>query len=327
MKKVLFASTALVAFASAAAAEVTLSGRAEMGIFDTNADDVDPQFHTDIDVTFTMSGETDGGLVFGASVDLDEEIGQNNGGAGATRDDADDGGATIFLSGGFGTITMGDTDGALDWAVTEILFNSGSLRDDEEHGGYFSGAALDGIGDGQILRYDYTVGDFAFALSAEQQDNSTDDAVLGIGFKYGLDFGGTVIDLGIGYQASEDSIDLDLDGDDDTTEDVEAFSASANATFGAITAGLIYADAYDYGRNDDYEHIGVGVGYSTGAIALHANYGDFNYDDTDDVEGFGLTAGYDLGGGAQVQFGYGSSSSENDDDDVNTYSFGVAMSF
>ncbi|WP_298259682.1 porin, partial [uncultured Litoreibacter sp.] len=81
MKKVLFASTALVAFGGAAVADVALSGRAEMGIFSQNAafQGVAPagaadgvQFFTDIDVTFTMSGETDNGLTFGASVDLDE---------------------------------------------------------------------------------------------------------------------------------------------------------------------------------------------------------------------------------------------------------------
>ena len=65
MKKVLLASTALVASAGIAAADVSLSGSAELGIID---DDTATQFHTDIDVTFTMSGETDGGLTFGASV-------------------------------------------------------------------------------------------------------------------------------------------------------------------------------------------------------------------------------------------------------------------
>ena len=343
MKKVLFASTALVAFASAAAAEVTLSGSAEMGIFDTDQDGVDAQFHTDIDVTFTMSGETDGGLVFGASIDLDESdtdstipgvaINDSDGsgdfddievGGSPAFDNDTQGGETIFLSGGFGTITMGDTDGALDWALTEVNFNAGSLTDNEEHAGYSGNAGLDGMGDGQILRYDYSFGDFGVALSAEQQDDSTDDAILGIGFKYALDFGGNVIDLGLGYQATEDSIDVDLDGDDDTTENVDVFGVSANATFGAITAGLSYLNG-DMGDND-YEHYGVGVGYSSGALSLHANYGEYDFSEGGDADGFGVTAGYDLGGGAVVQFGYGSSDVDGADD-VDSYSFGVAMSF
>ncbi len=73
MKKLLLASTALVAMAGAAKAEVALSGFAEIGIFGssegfrigTGGD----EFHTDIDVTFSMTGETDTGLTFGASID------------------------------------------------------------------------------------------------------------------------------------------------------------------------------------------------------------------------------------------------------------------
>ncbi|KKL69695.1 hypothetical protein LCGC14_2112360, partial [marine sediment metagenome] len=70
MKKVLFATTALVASTSFAMADVDLSGVAEMGIF--GGDGIEDQFHTDIDVTFSMSGSTDNGLTFGASIDLDE---------------------------------------------------------------------------------------------------------------------------------------------------------------------------------------------------------------------------------------------------------------
>ena len=72
MKKILFASTALVATAGVAAAEVTISGYAEMGIFNPSTEDAETQFFTDLDVTFTMSGEADNGLVFGATIDLDE---------------------------------------------------------------------------------------------------------------------------------------------------------------------------------------------------------------------------------------------------------------
>ena len=69
MKKVLLTSTAMVAFAGAAAAEVTLSGWAELGFI--GGDGLVTQFWQDVDVDFTMTGETDGGLTFGANVDLD----------------------------------------------------------------------------------------------------------------------------------------------------------------------------------------------------------------------------------------------------------------
>jgi outer membrane protein OmpU len=345
MKKVLFASTALVAFAGAAAADVTISGFAEMGIVDaetavlgedgtigTNEDD-DAQFFTDISVTFTMAGETDGGLLFGASVDLEEAEG------GIANDTEDD--FAVFLSGAFGTITMGDTDGALDWAMTEVLFNSGSINDAEEHGGYSGNSVMDGFddADGQILRYDYTVGAFGVALSVDLDDDGDtdgegpdeDDDTYQIGFRYSLDFGGASVDLGLGYADSDNS---------------DAIGVSAAATLAnGLAFGINYTDfdnvsidnddflvdqagdAVSYGEVDD--HIGVGIGYTTGAISLSANYGEFNGDDVE-VKGFGLTAGYDLGGGAIVQFGYGRTDVDvdgGDDENLDNISLGVRMNF
>ena len=365
MKNVLFASTALVAFAGAASAEITLSGNAEMGLISGSGgvadtgDDV--EFFTDIDVTFTMSGETDGGLTFGANIDLDESDGSNSGQGVPTIDPGPDGviessglndingddfivvpgsqgasgafsgrsqgGESIFLSGAFGTLTAGDTDGALDWALTEVAFFSASLNDDEtEHAGFNANSGLDGLYDGQIVRYDYSIGDFGVALSAELDDNeeTDDDAVLGIGFQYQVELGGTAIGLGLGYQAAE------VAGDDN-----DIIAISANASFlGNFQAGIQYSD-FDLGGSEDTgDHVGVGVGFASGPISASLNYGEYDFDDGSSQDGFGLTAGYDLGGGAVVQFGYGDSNYDGrfDDlgrslDDFETVSFGVRMNF
>ena len=311
MKNVLFASTALVAFAGAASADVALSGRAEMGIF--KADTVantgvvttnGAQFFTDIDVTFTMSGETDNGLTFGASVDLDEGGAVSN----ATQNNSDDGGATIFVSGAFGTVTMGDTDGALDWAMTEAgnVGNPGSIADDEtSHGGYL-GAYLDGAQDGQILRWDYTSGAFGVAVSLEDDNGSkaaNTDVGYAVGFKYALDLSGTTVNFGLGYQKAAGAIAAGF------TDQGSATGVSVSASFAnGLSAGMTYTDMSDM-AND--KHYSLGLGYTTGAISVHANYGKY----TDnaavaggaDVKGYGLAAAYDLGGGAVVHFGYGSS--------------------
>jgi outer membrane protein OmpU len=318
MKKVLFASTALVAFAGATSAEVALSGRAEMGIFNQNAafsggTNTGTQFFQDIDVTFTMSGETDNGLTFGASVDLDEGGAVSN----ATQNNADDGGATIFISGGFGTVTMGDTDGALDWAMTEAgnVGNPGSLADDETtHAGYL-GAYLDGgvagSGDGQILRWDYTSGAFGVAVSLEDDNGSTAASTnigYAIGFKYSLDLSGTTVNFGLGYQKAADDATGAL-APLGNPVDAKATGVSVSANFAnGLSAGVTYTDMKNM-AND--KHYSLGLGYTTGAISVHANYGKF----TDnaaiaggaDVKGYGLAAAYDLGGGAVVHFGYGSS--------------------
>lgn len=317
MKKVLFASTALVAFTGAAVSDVALSGRAEMGIFDDGTNNA--QFFTDIDVTFTMSGETDNGLTFGASVDLDE------GGAGAPAVAAndDDGGATIFISGAFGTLTMGDTDGAMDWALTEAgnVGNPGSIADDEtSHAGYL-GAYLDGASDGQILRYDYTVGNFGVAVSLEDDDGSTtanDSMGYAIGLKYAIDLGGTTVNLGLGHQRAADVAAV--------ANDVTATGASASATFdNGLSAGVVYTDYSDSTTLD--KHVGVGLGYTTGAFSLHANYGKYDgVTAATDADGYGLAAAYDLGGGAVMHFGYGSGSTGTAAN-TNTMSLGLGLSF
>lgn len=318
MKKILLASTAIVGFAGAAAAEVSISGSAEMGVAGSTG--ADTQFFQSIDVRFKMSGETDGGLSFGAQIDLDDAVDMSNAG----RDTIDEQGFsdfTVFISGDWGTLTLGDTDGALDWALTEAgnVGNPGSIADDETaHAGYV-GSYLDGngAGDGQILRYDYSFGDFSFAISAE--DDATGgvgpaDMGYALGFKYSVDFGGGSLGLGLGYQQNV--------GDTISITGVSATYAS-DAGF---SIGAVYAD-WDDNANVFDANWGIGMGYTTGAISLHLNYGVIEFVNGTSNEGYGLAAAYDLGGGASLHLGYGYSDPTGPNNSTDTYSFGVAMSF
>ncbi|NJS38490.1 MAG: porin [Rhodobacteraceae bacterium] len=74
---------------------------------------------------FTLSGETDGGLSFGASFRADNAAGANAGTAGS-----------VFISGGFGTLSMGDVDGAANAAL-----------------GHVDGVGLTGLGDLNEVTY------------------------------------------------------------------------------------------------------------------------------------------------------------------------------
>ena len=333
MKKVLFATTALVATAGVAAADVSLSGRAEMGLFGGTG--METQFFTDIDVTFTMSGTTDNGLTFGASVDLDE----GGAGAAAVANNADDGGATIFLSGNFGTITMGDTDGALDWAMTDAAVgNAGSMADDETTHAAYLGNYGDGAYDGQILRYDNTFGDIGVAVSVEMDDTGVLDTGFALGARYGMAVGGGTVDLGIGYQYidvrnfSPGNSAAGLAGDDFDGE-YDIFGVSAAYSANGLSVGITYTDfsSGDAVADDQGSHIGLGAGYTTGAITVSANYGmwdiDHDFGADDEITGFGLAAAYDLGGGAAIHAGYGTAESDINGDLGDTWSLGVAMSF
>ena len=121
MKKVLLATTMFVAGASIAAAEVTLSGDARMGITSTAFDNTltpstnegGARFTSRARVTFTLSGESDSGLSFGATFRADNATGAASGTAGS-----------VFISGAFGKLSMGDVDGAAQMATGHVAATS-----------------------------------------------------------------------------------------------------------------------------------------------------------------------------------------------------------
>ena len=390
MKRLLMATTALCLGAGTAAADVALSGNAEMGVAGSKDDSA--RFHTDIDVTFTLSGTTDAGVSFGAAIDIDE------GGvdAPAVADDDDDGGIAVFMSQpeSFGTVTMGDTAGAIAWAVSDARgAGPGSIRDDHEHGGSSGNDGLDAKHDNQILRWDRAIGSgFSMAASVELDDDTggtptsdTHDPILGVGGTYSMAMGVGTLGLGGGFQMGSFAHEIANGAGGDPLWDSEveatAFGGSVSLDFGNGSdgikvvgdAGLMEADGSE--ANDagaitavaDVEamHMGLGLGYTVGAISIGVNVGTKTTESTYDVagdnnatvieetvEGVGFTAQYDLGGGAKLQFGVGSSQTDTDyaygaevqglsappagrtrdnmhdsSSDANSWSLGVAFSF
>jgi len=313
MKKILLTTTAMVAFAGAASAEVSLSGWAEIGIIggDGASASGDTQFHNDIDVRFTLSGETDNGLTFGATIDLDEASAGMGTGYNNTGNKS-----AVFISGGFGTITMGDTDGALDWAMQETAIG-GSLNDDEtEHAGYNGNYAHDPLYGGQVLRYDNTFGDFGVALSVQIDDSGASDDAWGLGVKYNAALGGVDLGLGLGYQS-------------DGTNDIVGLSVDAKFGSG-FRAILNYSDldGKSYSGLAMDSHVGIGLGYTMDALAVSVNYGEYSgVAAADDRDGYALVVNYDLGGGAVVQFGYGSDRDRTTAVNEESWSMGLALSF
>jgi outer membrane protein OmpU len=345
MKKVLFATSALVASTGFAAADVSISGYAEMGIVG-GSDGAVTQFHQDIDVTFSMSGTTDNGLTFGAAVDLDEaavdsctSTSQIDDGSGAADsytvtatdsisvetttactedamgDAGEHGGVAVFISGAMGTLTLGDTDGGFDWGMSEVPTGSGSIADNETgHSGFNGNSGLDGLNDGQILRYNHSVGALGFAVSIELDDaTATDDTVVGLGLRYSMgDLG-----IGFGYQTSDN---YDIAG------------VSLSYSMGDLALGLNYSSLSKDGDPDDQNHMGIGMSYTMDAITIGMNYGSYEnhgHDAGADRTGFGLSAGYDLGGGASILLGYETTTDHEDGAayENSTWSLGLAMSF
>ncbi len=273
MKKILLASTALVASAGFAAADISMTGSAAFGIADNNAPGVAPTFIEDVDINFSMSGETDGGISFGVSVNLDEAAG-----LAATTNN----GTELWLKSDFGNLTLGDTDGGFDWAMQEVGMGGSLASDHTTHAGYNGNSGLDGTYDNQVLRYDNTFGDFGVALSVEADDTGVGPIAWGLGVKYNANLGAADIGVGLGYQKAGAaniwgiSLDTKLDS--------------------GLSAVVNYSRA-----NTGVSHSAIGLGYTKDALTIAANYGRYSTGS----HGYGIAVNYDLGGGAVVMFGYG----------------------
>ena len=400
MKRLLMATTALCLGAGTAAADIALSGSAEMGVAGSKDDST--RFHTDIDVTFTMSGTTNAGVAFGAAIDIDEASVDDGEKDHATNNDDEDGGIAVFMSQpeSFGTVTMGDTAGAIAWAVSDARgAGPGSIRDNHEHGGSSGNDGLDATHDNQILRWDRAIGSgFSMAASVELDDDTdgkpggkTYDPIFGVGGTYSTGMGVGTLGLGAGFQmGSHSHIIKDGAGaviwgtakEGDTPEmgremEAAAFGGSVSLDFGNGGDGIkLVADAGVMEAEGDLVeeglvtqtasvegmHIGLGLGYTVGAISLGVNVGSKTTESTHEaspnvadsgrtalettVSGVGFSAAYDLGGGAALQFGVGSAETEHDwtyqgdavrsgtgenghdsSSETNSWSLGVAFSF
>ncbi len=301
MKKVLLATSALVMFAGAASAEVALSGSARMGVVynsTLNAGEGETFFSSRVRIVFTASGETDGGLAFGASTRADQESGNDadNGSAGDTNGDS-----TVFLSGAFGKLTMGDVSGAADALVGQVSgVGYGPIDDLQEIG--FVGT------DKTAVYYEYSTGALTFGVGAGQVYRATGDGevrdTLNIGAKYAADG----YSVALAYESAED--DPDTGGD----EEEGLLSLGAAATFGAATIKARVSDSDIDGKDTTFA---LSVDYVFGATTVTGFYTDFgNTGASVDTQHIGLGAAFDLGGGATLAGGVVRQNNDGIDDET-----------
>lgn len=281
MKKILLATSAVALMAGAAAAEITTTGSARMGI--TYLDDgaaTKTQFSSRIRIVFTASGETDTGLSFGASVRNDQS------GVGGAKN----GDSTVYISGGFGKLTMGDVSGAADSLVGQTS-GVGYGPNDGLQEINFIGATKTAV------YYEYSTGAVTFGVGAGQLDTGND--TYSVGVKYSTD----TYSAALAWESSDAFDDM--------------ISASGSAKFGAATLKARVSDRQAAGFDTAWS---VSVDYAAGATTLTAFYTDFGNNvnvlvggipssndgvtvGSTDTQHIGIGASYDLGGGATVAGG------------------------
>jgi outer membrane protein OmpU len=353
MKKVLFATTAFAALAvgGSAMADITLYGSARLGLYYN--DDLDNELQTTSRTRFgvTMSGETDSGITFGADMRADQVVDDG-------IDTADDGRAgEAFVSGAFGTLTFGDTNGADEQWVGDLVGDlSLTGLEDYDETAFISNGGNAGNDDAfnfgnnpdarPTVRYDFDIAGFGLSLSADSRLSD-----VGVGTGYSGPIAGFDLNIGLGYynfeeftfQSDEAETTLiDVDPDplvDDIVEVPTANFAEVQAPggeqytamlgFGAFGADMnVIYNNINFNGDAELETIGVGAEYTFQATTVGAFYRNAlkgsgaGLDDLDGEDVWGVTAEYDLGGGAVVSGGV-----VQDYGDAWTGDFGINMSF
>ncbi|WP_424991050.1 porin [Fluviibacterium sp. S390] len=305
MKKILLASTALVVTAGIAAADVKVSGDGRMGVVyyddafarvDNYGEEQNWQFNSRIRIKFAASGETDGGMTFGGSIRADNSIGGKNGTEGE-----------VFISSDtFGTLAMGDVDGAAETVVGDLdMISLQGLFDQNEM------LYLFGANDPSAL-YTYAWEGLTLGLSL------SDDQEYALGA--GWDGGMWGVGLGYEYLPEGGNVQISIDDQDITifrgvNEDTEQLIGQAYVTFANITLKGAYgeikqgsqnADQYGVSAIGDFGQFSVAAYYRVLEGLKGAQIVGGGTIQKDKLENYGIGAAYDLGGGASLVGGIAS---------------------
>jgi outer membrane protein OmpU len=281
MKKLLIASTALVATAGMASADITITGHAAAGIHSglddvttttSTTDNAADGVYSTAGVDFTLSGATDNGISFSAAVNIDAGTEID---AGDFEFDGGDGGTaglgSVSMTGSFGTLTF--DDGGID-----NLYN----------GDYTSAD----------VSYSTTVGAVSLSVAhdtaAVAQANSMSAGYAASGMTFALaaseDTSGTSASLKVSY-ALNDAVSVT--GKTDQVAGAESVQTiTAATTLNGVSVALSSAN------NSTWD---VDLGYTAGGFAL--TYG------VDETDGWTATASSALGGGATFAAGVDSNDS------------------
>ncbi|SEF80064.1 porin [Jhaorihella thermophila] len=330
MKKVLFATTALIATAGMAAADVKISGYGRFGLDYNDANDRAVNGISKTTITsrlrlqFDMSTETDSGVAFGARFRAQAESRDNTPG-GATFN-----GARFFVGYQGISVYVGNIIGAIENTPGMYLETrtAGTGIDgagfvslvSNVNGEYFNWDAYSSAGAGangvEVL---YSTGGFTGHISYSTDNGPTNvDRVAGM----------------VSYKFGDWRVAVSAQSSDIAWEDKVVASVSGN--IGNFGVRLAYADNDGIGKFGLYGNMDIGsasnilVWVTDEDAVSAADVANGRNDNRDGVAGsnnqegtsYGIHYHYDLGGGASFETGYRKASNDND-----TFQAGVYFSF
>lgn len=287
MKRILLASASIVAFAGAAAAEITFSGEATLGYNDTDnllVGDDNIGFYWDASIDVTMSKALDNGLTAAASFGLN--VVENDLGEAVSSSDY-----VLSLTSDTAGLYFGNTAFAAQthWTSAGDMEADGFSEEDGE----------------TVLRGDITYNGVNASVSYAVNGESLEQLSLGADATFGTisvafgyqesstwtggsgDFNGSEV-MGISVGTTFGGADVRLAYAQDDVQDTIAVKVSY--PFGPVTVGASYA--MESLADDFWE---ISADYASGAIAVNVNY--------DSNEDWELTGSYDVGNGITAYAG------------------------
>jgi len=260
MRKLLLGTTALAAAATlsanAALADVSISAATEWHYINHGSQDATldgDKFSQDSEIAFKFSNKTDSGLTIGYTVELESDTGA--GGAGLIIDES-----SFTISGGFGSIQLGQNDGV----ATAYAIEAEDATAEESAGSMASATIRT---DTDISLDETDANKIAYTLPA-----------MG-GLKAGISFE----DSGAG---SGSKTDITAVGASFTTE-----AAGSTITIGAATVTQEQA-----GSTPDKDAQNIGVKIASGSATFYLAQST-NESSDEDITAQGFGASYNLGNG------------------------------
>ncbi|WP_299650355.1 porin [uncultured Tateyamaria sp.] len=315
MKKVLFATTALIATTGMAAAEVSFGGFGRFGlVYDENNDDTvgndDVRIEQRFRLTVTGTTTSDNGLEFEGRIRFQTDD-QANGNSSLAEQSA----AGFAVSTGGFRLDVGSVSDVLDSGdvVDYYGFGVGLTSSLEQSTGF--GLPANGfgtVGDPDDLvteqvtptvKLRYTAGDFTVSASVTDGTSAQDETAgtateveeyqIGVGYNFG--------NYSVGFvYGNEETEDRDASDAVVASTDDDFWAVSFGGEIGALAFSILIAD---YDANDDTSY-GFSVKYDVGAATeIRFAFADTGIDGDDEVYGIGFR--HSLGGGVSLQGGVG----------------------
>ncbi|MDC1115563.1 porin [Alphaproteobacteria bacterium] len=316
MRKVLLATTALVAMTGAVSADVAINGSYEFGYNSVSDDQTTDtsDYNNNAEIHVSFSSITDSGLEFGAKTEFD----QLEGDGGDVLADEN----SMYISGDFGKIVMGNNDPADESFATGAV-GVGLIAAADDFQGNLTGAngtTLVGVGSGMAYGHDDmtkvsyfspNLGGFSFGVS--HADDSTNETDISIGFAWSGDIAGSSVTIGGGNY------------DDGESTATEVTHMGITISSGDVSLGFNNAVSKD-GTNETVENT-YGIAYTVNdqlTVSVGGASAENDIASGDEVQIFGVGGKYTVASGLAVAFGF--DSFENTDGSLSTTNEGTVAS-